>query len=230
MRKLLILFSIGLLTLSVSAQEKEGNGIPAKSRFVDVSAGFGQDIFTVPVGYFYNWQLGKKHRFIIGTGLRLSGIWGNNLTYTSAPASLAGESASEDTLTVPKAGVYAANLILNLGYNFSPRLQAGFNIDAIGFSFGPEQSAIFQSNGINQTVTAKPTSFNWLLVGNNDKGSLNSEFYLRYRVGKNLGLKAAYQYLFTEYTTDRDVQTIPDSNDRFRNKSSLFNIGVTWFL
>ncbi|MDZ7646567.1 MAG: hypothetical protein U5K54_04975 [Cytophagales bacterium] len=40
-------------------------------------------------------------------------------------------------------------------------------------------------------------------------------------------LKVAYQYLFTEYTTDTEVQQLPEPNDRFRNKSSMLSVGIT---
>lgn len=211
-------------------QEKTTPEIPSVHKFLDLSTGFGSGIFAVPVSYHYNWNLGKKHRFIIGTGLRFNGVWGNDLAYTSAPASIAGDEATEDTLTIGKPAVYATNIFINLGYNITPRLQAGFDIDAIGLSFGPDRSGVFTANGQNSTVNASPTAFNLLLIGNNDKGTLNSEFYVRYRVGARLAVKAAYQYLFTEYTTDREVQTVPENNDRFRNKAGMFNIGLSWFL
>jgi len=50
----------------------------------------------------------------------------------------------------------------------------------LGFSFGGKQTGSYINGNMGQTVTAKPTSFNILLVGNNDQGSLNLEFYLRY--------------------------------------------------
>jgi hypothetical protein len=117
---------------------------------------------------------------------------------------------------------------VNLGYNFSPKLQAGFNIDLLGFSFGPEGTPVFKGSGSQTTTKAKPTGFNVLLVGNNDRGTLNSEFYLRYKVSKKVGIKAAYEYLFTELTTDTKVQTTPEQNDRFRNKASLFSVGISY--
>jgi hypothetical protein len=118
--------------------------------------------------------------------------------------------------------------MINLGYNFTPKMQIGFNIDLLGFSFGPEATPAFRSNGVQVNTKAKPTSFNLLLVGNNDKGTLNSEFYLRYKINNKIGLKVAYQYFFTELTTSTKIQTLPEQNDRFRNKANLFNFGVSY--
>jgi hypothetical protein len=72
-----------------------------------------------------------------------------------------------------------------------------------------------------------PTSFNGLGIGDNDHGSLNSEFYARYFFKDLWAVKIGFQYLFTEYTTNTNVQQFPELNDRFRNKSSMISIGVT---
>ncbi|MDZ7646566.1 MAG: hypothetical protein U5K54_04970 [Cytophagales bacterium] len=68
-------------------------------------------------------------------------------------------------------------MAVHLGYCFSPKFGAGFNIDAIGFSFGGKQSAIYLTEGESQSASAKPTTWNTLLVGNNDHGTINSEFF-----------------------------------------------------
>jgi len=38
------------------------------------------------------------------------------------------------------------------------------------------------------------------------------------------------QFLFTEYTTSTKVQQLPEQNDRFRNKSLLLCLGISWRL
>ena len=40
-------------------------------------------------------------------------------------------------------------------------------------------------------------------------------------------VKIGFQYLFTEYDTNTNVQQFPGPNDRFRNKSSMFSVGLT---
>ena len=77
---------------------------------------------------------------------------------------------------------------------------------------------------------AKPTSFNILLISDNDRGSLNSELYGKYYWNEKWGVKLAAQFLFTEYTTDTEVQQFPEPNDRFRNKSLLIAAGISYKL
>ena len=75
---------------------------------------------------------------------------------------------------------------------------------------------------------AKPTSPKVLLVGDNDRGSLNSHFYGRYKLNEKIGLNVAYQFLFNELKTNTKVQTIPEANDRFRTKSSQIYVGLSY--
>jgi hypothetical protein len=115
-----------------------------------------------------------------------------------------------------------------LGYKIGDYVEVGFNIDAIGFSFGPEGSPSFITNGKSKSVKASPTSPNILLVGDNDLGSLNSHFYGRVKVTEKIGLNLAYQFLFNELTTTPKVQTLPEANDRFRVKSSQIYAGISF--
>jgi hypothetical protein len=105
-------------------------------------------------------------------------------------------------------------------------------IDAIGFSFGKKQSAVYYGNNFatGVPVTAKPTGFSLLLISDNDKGSLNSELFARYRWNDSWGVKLGFQFFFAEYTTDTKVQTTPGggTNDRFRKKMAGAGIGITY--
>lgn len=219
----LLLFTI--VCSSANAQEASNK---KTEQFSDFTLGFGSGQSTVSFGYFKNWNLGKKQGFYIGTGVRSSNAFGKDQVFTSAPPSLAANSTNKDSLFSSSASTYALNAILNLGYHISPKLDLGFNIDLIGFSFGPSRIKLFTGNGTSTTTTAMPTSFNVLLVGNNDRGTLNSEFYLRYKVNKKIGLKLAYQHFFTELTTTNKVQTVPVQNDRFRNITNLIGFGVAY--
>jgi hypothetical protein len=226
MKKNIVYAFLLFISFSATAQQKT---MKAKQQYADLSLGFGSSEFSLATGYFHNWNLGKNHHFFIGTGARFNLYQGKNRPFTSAPADLASEPSKTDTLIASSANIYAINALINLGYNISPKFQIGFNIDLLGFSFGPEKTYTFQSNGTQTNTKATPTAFNLLLVGHNDKGSLNSEFYIRYKVGQKIGVKMAYQYLFTELTTATPVQTVPAQNDRFRNTSRLFSVGVSYF-
>ena len=79
------------------------------------------------------------------------------------------------------------------------------------------------SNGTTQT--AAPTSFDLLLVSDNDIGALNSELYFRYWFKPKWAIKAGASFAFTEYTTENKLRL---ENDRWRNKSLMGMIGITF--
>ena len=210
-----------LLALSAFAQDSR------TVNYGDITGAIGSSKGSVSVDYFHVWKLGKTKRAEIGFGGRFTSYFGSSQYYSSAPASLADDESKSDSVLLQSPQVNALNIAINLGYRISPKFSLGFNIDALGFSFGGKQTGSYINGSVGQTISAKPTPFNILLVGNNDQGSLNSEFYARYFLPENLAIKLAYQYLFTEYTTDTAVQQLPIANDRFRNKASLLSLGIT---
>lgn len=224
MKKILLGAILFVFTETIHAQEQ--SELKTQRNYIDIGSGFGGGQTGISAGYLHNWHIGKQKKFFLGVGARFTTQLGSDVFYESAPASLADEAANIDSLFISSPSVSAFNAVLNLGYRFSDKFQVGFNIDAIGFSFGGEKNASFTGNGASRSTTAKPTDFNILLIGNNDQGTLNSQFYLQYDFNKKLGVKAAYQYLFTEYTTATEVQVAPEPNDRFRNKASQIYVGV----
>jgi len=219
MRIFLFLFFLVTTVMSI-AQDNTVN-------YGSLSGSAGSIQGSVYVDYFHAWKLGKSKKMEVGFGGRFTSYFGSNQYYSSAPASLAADDNKIDSLHIQNAQVNALNVAIHLGYRLSPRLGAGFNIDALGFSFGGKQSTTYLSEGESQATSAKPTLLNTLLIGNNDHGALNSEFFLRYFFKKGFAVKIGYQYLFTEYTTESQVQQLPEVNDRFRNKSSMISLGIT---
>jgi len=69
-----------------------------------------------------------------------------------------------------------------------------------------------------------------LLTGDNDYGSLNSEFFLKYKLSQRWGVRAIYQFYFAEYKTKTIKQTAPDGTlvDRFRNKANTYGAGLSY--
>jgi hypothetical protein len=216
---------------------------------------FGQDSSAVKKGYKYNndfdfalmgsdqfalalsWSkfhsITKKKRFKIGYGVRFTSQFGSDLAYNTAPAKLtSGKTglgvlfsenipANIDTFQVGKSQNNALNISINLQYTFKNKFDLGFNIDAIGFSFGGKTSGVYSSytsplNG--STQSASPTSFNALLTS-------DSELYFRYWFKPNWAVRIGASFLFTEYTTENKLRL---DNDRFRNKTLMGLIGVTY--
>jgi hypothetical protein len=206
------------------AQDTE---IPKTAIHTNLSISIGINQYAGALSAFRIHGIGKKHKIQIGYGLRYSAYLANDQIFESAPPELRKDKNKIAEYVLEQSQVHAFNTAVFLQYAFSPKFEAGFNIDVLGFSFGKEQTGRLTAGQIGSTEVAKPTPFNVLLIGNNDMGSLNSEFTLRYWFHEKWGIKVAYTYFFVEYTTNR---TIPDNfdNDRFRNKASLGLVGITY--
>jgi hypothetical protein len=219
MKKALLFLSLSILTFGAIAQSGTS---------VELGGAIGSSVGSISASGFQNWGLGSKKKFYIGTGVRFTSFFGSNVNFTTAPADLTSDDKNVDTLLAPSPGVSSLNLMISLGYKVSEKLDVGFNIDAIGVSFGPTGTPNYIRNGKSTAASASPTSTNILLVGDNDKGSLNSHLFVRYKLSDHLGVKLAYQFLFNELTTTTKVQTIPSANDRFRVKSGMIYVGVNY--
>jgi len=190
--------------------------------------------------YSHLWKIGKPGKLAIGLGGRITSYLGANQYYITAPAELTSGSTGPfvifkenideniDTLLVKSPQVNLINLTIDIQYQFTSRFAVGFNIDAIGFSFGANQNANYINGITGKNTSAKPTSFNALLISDNDRGSLNSELFAKYKIFNKWSVKAGAQFLFTEYTTETEVQQYPSPNDRFRRKSLLLGLGVSY--
>ncbi|MFD2523387.1 hypothetical protein [Emticicia soli] len=231
--KKIILFL--LLSHTLSAQYL----YPATQRNFDLSVAFGS-AFSPSLSYQNLYGIGKAKRFKIGWGIRLNTFFSGQKNYITAPARLTSGSQSIvalfteniadnlDTLQLTKSRLGNVNGTIILQYSFK-KLDIGFNIDFIGYSFGGKQTGKFiasESKSLHETIqTAKPTQFNLLLISDSDIGSLNSELYFRYRISNKLGLRAGASFQFLEYTTDK---TLTFENDRFRHKTLLPFVAITY--
>ncbi len=220
-------------------------GIAQKSNiedYLNADLGAGSYRGSLSVSYVHNWRFGSHQQFGVGLGGRLTSFVGANLYYITAPAKLTSESTSPlvffkenivkniDSLLVKSPQINALNLMINLDYRLSKKLTVGFNIDAIGFSFGGSRRANYINGFTGKNTSGSPTPFNVLLISDNDRGMLNSELYFKYFLSDRWAVKTSLQFLFTEYTTVTKVQQLPEENDRFRNKSLMFSLGVSYKL
>ena len=240
----IILTSVAMLpSLWSFSQEKAPEpvkGFKYNNNF-DLSLAASSSQFSGALSWVHFHGIGKKQKFKIGYGIRFTTYSATNQNYITAPAKLtSGQTgpqvlfteinpANYDTLMLGKAQVNALNVSINLQYSIAKKLDLGFNIDAVGFSFGATQkgkySATNRPPSISEKQEAKPTSFNLLLISDNDKGTLNSELYARYWLTNKIGIKAGLGFLFTEYTTTNKLVL---DNDRWRNKSFMGMVGITY--
>lgn len=231
-----VLVSLTLIRSKVSAQtDKHWSG------YGDVAFSIGGGSFSGAAGLSHLYGFGNRNRFKIGYGLRYTALAGRNLDYITAPAILtSGEKgpqvlfvenieANLDTFVVKSSAFHAVNLAIYLQYDVSPRFQVGFNIDAVGFTFGSKRSGSFTSDQLpgkpQSQLEGRPTLFNALLISDNDLGSLNSELFARYSLNDHWGIRGGFTFMFTEYTTT--TKPLFD-NDRFRNKALMGMVGLSY--
>ena len=185
----------------------------------------------------------KNQKLKIGYGARFNSYFSSNQDYITAPAELtSGEKGPQvffieninenlDTIRVFKTQHNSLNAVIYIEYKITDKIGIGFNIDAVGFSFGPESDGhLISSNSPNsgtEIVVSKPTPYNVLLVSDNDIGMLNSELFVNYDFTNRLSVNLGFTFLFTEYTTDAPISYNFD-NDRFRRKSLLGMIGINY--
>jgi hypothetical protein len=242
MNKLPVLLVLSCCTvLNLAAQQ----AYRRTNRFIDLTGTVGSSQGAVAAAFVNNWRMGKKGRFEMGIGGRWTTYTGTRKDFiTAGPAKytrsftvpfvivFAGQKeANFDTLNVQRPLTHSVNLTANLGYHLSARWYAGFNIDVIGITFGRRTSGTLKSNGTTTVDNnVNPASGNVLLTGDHDRGSLNSEFFVKYVLSERWQLKAVYQFLFVEYKTEQVQQEIPNGplNDRFRNKANNIGLGLAW--
>lgn len=243
---LIVLF---LLTIGFSAQAQDDT-TPKGYRYnnyFDIGGNIGDNEGAGTLSWVHLHGIGhKKQRLKIGYGLRFTSYVGANKWYTTAPSkytstrqdplTIFSETIEDniDTIALVTPQVNLINLSINIEYNVWRSFDLGFNIDAIGFSFGGKQKANVLSSsfdgGQSPVTMAKPTSFNLLLTSDNDIGSLNSEFFVRYWITPKFGIRAGYSFLFTEYRTENKLSFDNSriENDRYRLKTSMFMLAFTY--
>ncbi len=215
----------------------------SKKNHADISFSTNFSQSAIALSTFHLHKLGKSKKFGLGYGIRYTGNFGSNSDFITAPAKLTsgktglGVLASEtilanlDTISFAKHQVNSLNLAVYLQYFLTKNLAVEFNIDAVGFSFGSNQTADYNSSkraqSPNQATSqgAKVTGFNALLTSDNDLGTLNSEILLRYQITNNLKFKLGATFVFTEFTTENSLFL---DNNRFRNKSFQPMLGLSY--
>jgi hypothetical protein len=80
MKKLFLLISTFVFTFSLYAQQN--------NNYAELGGGIGSSVGSINVALHKNWTLGKKDKFVIGTGIRFTSFFGTDVNFTSAPQTL----------------------------------------------------------------------------------------------------------------------------------------------
>lgn len=218
-----------LIMICFVASNAQTNDIPRTTSYFDIALGVGNEIYSGALSWNRTHGITKSNKLRLGYGIRFSTFSGSDLTYITAPAKLTSREATIDTLQLESAVTYALNTVINIQYQFTPKLLAGFDIDAFGVGFGPSQQATFittpDPGTHNNNQTADPTLINLLLGFDNDRGQIKSEFYLAYQLYDKWAIRGGMDMTFSEYTTR---EKLTNDNDRFRYKAFMFFAGASY--
>jgi hypothetical protein len=242
MNKIVLMLGLTLTSISAFSQtSNEHSPTKQSTDYLDVSAGFSKGQLLTAGSFVHYWGIGEKQKLQLGVGARITNSFGNDQYFTTANAQLTSgktgpgvlfakdNQANIDSFFIGKPQINGFNISFNSEYFISKKWSLGFNIDLIGFSFGASKIGTYINNGKTSFVGANPTSFNILLISDNDKGSLNSEFFARYKLNSKWSLRGGTAFLFNEYTTNTAVQELNGiSNDRFRSKTLNAMIGISY--
>ena len=242
--RILLIFLLTILPTLMYAQQSATKRYRDQHEF-DVSAAGASGQFSTALSWSHLHGIGKKkQRLQVGYGLRFTTFVAANKYYTTAPAkytssvqglgTIFSETIDEniDTITTATALTFSLNVALYIQYRLTPRIEIGCNIDVAGFSVGPSKSfnviSSAYDSGQEPVQRASPTSLNLLLTSDNDIGSLNSEFYARYKFNSKVSVRAGYAFLFSEYRTVNMLSFDEGRivNDRYRYKAAMGFIGL----
>ncbi|KXX68380.1 hypothetical protein [Flammeovirga sp. SJP92] len=223
MKKQLLTLVISLFSLCLYAQDAET--LPSKYLYADATVQISSD-FVGSLSLGHSWGLGKKKRFVLGTGVRYSFFQGkDNKEFYSAPPEYFGKADKQDTLTIASPSQSNIVLYISLSYRIKSKFEVGMNIDAVGYTFGADKDAVYTGNGSSQPTTASSGNASLLLIGANDTGMLSSEFYVQYHFNKKWSAKLGFAHTFTEFQTPTELQP---GNKRFRGVSDGLVIGARY--
>jgi hypothetical protein len=162
-----------------------------------VSLGYGYApvlaLHLASLDVYQAWSLRPESRLMLGLGARYNYQGG---TEAVGFAGVARETDAPERVDIAGVDVHSVALFGEITYRFTPRLEAGFNIELIGFAFGTDREGIADGG---ETIALEPEPFSLLLVGTNDLGSLNSEFFVAYKMSDRVWLRANLSHTVVNY-------------------------------
>lgn len=182
-----------ILTIAICAflTNLYGQSIPAQTISVGLSAGNSDKLtlFNIPIIYHHEIKQIQGLRYSLGIR--------QNIAFGQRKFTLNNQSTTIDDISS-----YSINMMVGLEYISKYKFLVGFTIDAFGGNFGTRS---FKTVGTDPVYAIKPEYTNVLLGGSNDKGTLNSEYYVGYRFNDNITLKAglAHYLISLEYANSK---------------------------
>ena len=178
---------------------------------LDASVGFGSAAWRAAVGS--QWRLSVGSRLTLGAGLRLSFYQGESASFSNQGAI---SPTLPEQLPIDPA-VWGLNVVVSAQARLVGPVAVGANIDLAGVAGGPQRP--------QGTITLKPALGSLLLFGDQDRGSLNSEFFLAVPVSQRIEIRAGMSH----YVVGYDAEDGATSTRYLRGETVPF-VGVRWML
>lgn len=220
-----------LLATSFVYAESTNDSLKAKpwkeNHYVDMSLGLGSKIFTGSVAWHKMFNIAWKKRIRLGAGLRANMANVTKRMYVTAFPNRP-DAGTYDSLFLDDHTIYSINLTFHADVSLAQWIDVGLNLDVVGVSFGETTDASYRSATFLPAISTeqtKPELLNVFAFGNNNRGTSNTQFYLRFWPGENFFVKAGYSlYHITENTEN----TLNFSNNRFVTSSHMGFVSLGW--
>jgi hypothetical protein len=174
MRRGALLLVLSLLPMPLAAQRP----------LLDLSAGYTDHAWRVSASAAWSTAIGP---LTVGGGPRLTRYGGDDAQYRTHDTPPSGL-ASRIRLSP---GVWSLNLFVLGDLRLVGPIGAGANLDVAGVAAGSSRRV--------GSVSLEPARWSLFRYGDNDRGSLNSEFYLRVAAAPRLTLRAGASHYVTGY-------------------------------
>jgi opacity protein-like surface antigen len=181
-----------VLALSSAAAAAGAQSIGDAPNLWDVAVANGSGATTVSAALSRSTYVGSSDRLKGGFTVRGTFITG---TVDLEPRDPRGIGSHDDVLTAPT-GALLINVGFNAGYEFSPRLLVGMNLDVFGISIGGNARATLHpaGGGAPVAITVQPDSPNLFAGGSGDRGSLNSEFFVHWSLNDRYAIRGGLSH------------------------------------
>lgn len=180
--------------------QRRGGPFEPPARGISVSFGSGEQTTLGTVSLGWDHRLRRWHRVQVGYGIRISVFGGESQEFREAESDVPPDQRERITIADPR--LVAVNFFAQAQVAVLAGVAAGFNIDVIGIGFGPSLTGIpVGATTPDSTVTGQ--HFNLLQGGIRDRGSLNSEFYVAFRVLPRVVLRGGFAHAVSGYRSGR---------------------------
>lgn len=187
---------------------------------------------TISVTWQHMHVLDDKNKSLrVGYGLRYSSYFGAYGDFISAQSSFGTTPNDIDTVAFENYRIHTLNFALFLSFALTRKMEVELNIDLGGMAYSNPMDGYY--NTIKRKMytdkelfqRAQAPRYNALLIGSNDRGSLNSELVLRYWFGRKMGFKVGVAHMVTELVTDNQLY---NGVNRFRNTTTMVAVGFSY--